>query len=123
MAWFKKSKEIKTDKKVKIPEELWVKCESCREIIYKKEIDKNLKVCPKCNYHFRISSRERLKLLVDEGSFVEADENLVSIDRLHFKDSISYKDRLRENQKKSGLKEAVISGDALIKGYPVSLVI
>jgi acetyl-CoA carboxylase carboxyl transferase subunit beta len=123
MAWFKKTKEIRTDKKGKTPEGLWVKCDGCKEIIYKKEIEKNLKICPKCNYHFRISARERLKLLVDEGSFVEIDENLSSVDPLHFKDSISYKDRLKENQKKSGLKEAVVSGDALIKGYPVSLAI
>jgi acetyl-CoA carboxylase carboxyl transferase subunit beta len=123
MAWFKKTKEIRTDKKGKSPEGLWVKCDGCKEIIYKKEIEKNLKICPKCNYHFRISARERLKLLVDEGSFVEIDENLSSIDPLHFKDSISYKERLKENQKKSGLKEAVVSGDALIKGYPVSLAI
>jgi len=123
MAWFKKTKEIRTDKKGKSPEGLWVKCDGCKEIIYKKEIEKNLKICPKCNYHFRISARERLKLLVDEGSFVEIDENLSSVDPLHFKDSISYKERLKENQKKSGLKEAVVSGDALIKGYPVSLAI
>jgi acetyl-CoA carboxylase carboxyl transferase subunit beta len=123
MAWFKKTKEIRTDKKGKIPEGLWVKCDGCKEIVYKKEIDKNLKVCPKCNYHFRISARERLKFLVDEGSFMELDENFVSLDPLKFKDTISYKDRLKESQKKSGLKEAAISGDALIKGYPVSLVI
>ena len=123
MAWFKKTKEIRTDKKGKTPEGLWVKCDGCKEIIYKKEIEKNLKICPKCNYHFRISARERLKLLVDEGSFVEIDENLSSVDPLHFKDSISYKERLKENQKKSGLKEAVVSGDALIKGYPVSLAV
>lgn len=123
MAWFKKTKEIRTDKKGKTPEGLWVKCDGCKEIIYKKEIEKNLKICPKCNYHFRISARERLKLLVDEGSFVEIDENLSSVDPLHFKDSISYKERLKENQKKSGLKEAVVSGDALIKGHPVSLAI
>jgi acetyl-CoA carboxylase carboxyl transferase subunit beta len=123
MAWFKKTKDIKTDKKGKIPEGLWVKCEGCKEIVYKKEIDKNLKVCPKCNYHFRISARERLNLLVDDGSFVETDETLVSVDPLNFKDKISYKDRLKEKQTATGLKEAVISGDALIKGYPVSLVI
>jgi acetyl-CoA carboxylase carboxyl transferase subunit beta len=123
MAWFKKTKETRTEKKGKIPEGLWIKCEGCREIVYRKEVEKNLKICPKCNYHFRISARERLKLLVDEGSFVETDENLVSLDPLHFKDSISYKDRLKENQKKSGLKEAVISGEALIKGHPVSLVV
>jgi acetyl-CoA carboxylase carboxyl transferase subunit beta len=123
MAWFKKTKETRVEKKGKVPEGLWIKCEGCREIVYRKEVEKNLKICPKCNYHFRISARERLKLLVDEGSFTETDENLESTDPLHFKDSVSYKERLKENQKKSGLKEAVISGDALIKGYPVNLVI
>jgi acetyl-CoA carboxylase carboxyl transferase subunit beta len=123
MAWFKKSKELKTDKKVKIPEGLWVKCDSCKEIIYKKEIDKNLKVCPKCNYHFRISARERIKLLVDDGSFVEIDSGLSSNDPLKFKDKVPYKDRLAENMKKSGLEEAAISGEALIEGKPVLFVI
>jgi acetyl-CoA carboxylase carboxyl transferase subunit beta len=123
MAWFKKTKEIKTEKKVKIPEGLWIKCDGCKEIVYKKEIERNLKVCPKCNYHFRISARERLKLLVDEGSFIELDVDLVSGDPLDFKDSISYKGRIKENQQKSGLKEAAISGNALIKSYPVTLVI
>ncbi len=123
MAWFKKTKELRSDKKGKIPEGLWVKCDNCKEIIYKKEIDKNLSVCPKCNYHFRISARERIKLLIDEGSFVEFDENLVSVDPLKFQDKKSYLDRLKENQNKSGLKEAIISGDALIKGRPVSLIV
>lgn len=123
MVWFKKTKDIGPDKKVKIPEGLWVKCESCKEIVYRKEINKNLKVCPKCNYHFRIGARERLKLLVDEGSFTELDEGLIPDDPLNFKDTISYRDRIKENQKKSGLKEAVVSGNALIKGYPVSLVV
>lgn len=123
MAWFKKSKEIKTDKKVKIPEGLWVKCESCREIIYKKEIDKNLRICPKCNYHFRISARERLELLVDEGSFVEMDAGLSSGDPLNFKDKTLYKDKLRENKIKTGLEDAAISGEATVEGHPVVLVI
>jgi len=123
MAWFKKTKEVRTDKKGKIPEGLWVKCDGCKEIVYKKEVDRNLKVCPKCNYHFRISARERLKLLVDEGSFVELDENLISVDPLKFNDKVSYRDRLKENQIKSGLKEAIVSGDALIKGYPLSIVV
>jgi acetyl-CoA carboxylase carboxyl transferase subunit beta len=123
MAWFKKSKEVKTDKKIKIPEGLWVKCDSCKEIIYKKEIDKNLKICPKCNYHFRISARERIKLFVDEGSFVEIDSGLVSNDPLNFKDKIPYRDRLEENRKKSGLEEAAISGEAMVEGRPVIMVI
>jgi acetyl-CoA carboxylase carboxyl transferase subunit beta len=122
MVWFKKTKDI-AEKKVKIPEGLWVKCDSCKEIVYRKEINKNLKVCPKCNYHFRIGARERLKLLVDEGSFTELDEGLSSGDPLDFKDTVSYRDRIEESRKRSGLKEAVISGNALIKGYPVCLVI
>jgi len=123
MAWFKKSKELKTDKKIKIPEGLWVKCDSCKEIIYKKEIDKNLRICPKCNYHFRISARERISLLVDDGTFVEIDSGLSSNDPLKFKDKIPYKDRLEENRKKSGLEEAAISGEAMIEGRPIILVI
>jgi acetyl-CoA carboxylase carboxyl transferase subunit beta len=122
MTWFKKSKELKPDKKVKIPEGLWVKCESCREIIYKKEIDKNLKICPKCNYHFRISARERLKLLVDEGSFIEMDAALTSNDPLHFRDKMPYRERIEENRKKSGLQEAAISGEAAIEGHPAIVV-
>jgi acetyl-CoA carboxylase carboxyl transferase subunit beta len=123
MAWFKKSKEVKTDKRIKIPEGLWVKCDSCKEIIYKKEIDKNLKICPKCNYHFRISARERIKLFVDEGSFVEIDSGLTSNDPLSFKDKVPYKDRLEENRKKSGLEEAAISGETMVEGNPAIMVI
>jgi acetyl-CoA carboxylase carboxyl transferase subunit beta len=121
--WFKKTKGGGGLKKVKIPEGLWVKCEGCREIIYKKEIDKNLKVCPKCNYHFRINAGERIKLLADEGSFVEVNTELTSADPLSFKDNTSYPERIKTSQLKSGLKEAVVSGRARIKGTDVVLVI
>jgi acetyl-CoA carboxylase carboxyl transferase subunit beta len=123
MAWFKKSRELKAEKKVKIPEGLWVKCDSCKEIIYKKELSKNLKICPKCNYHFRISARERIKLLVDDGTFVEIDAGLSSNDPLSFKDKMPYRDRIEENRLKSGLEEAAISGEAFIEDRPVILVI
>ncbi len=123
MAWFKKGKEPKADKKVKIPEGLWVKCESCKEIIYRKEIDRNLKICPKCNYHFRISARERIKLLVDEGSFLEIDKGLSAVDPLGFRDKISYRERVDENRERSGLEEAALSGEAMIGGHPVILLI
>lgn len=124
MAWFKKTKEQqKIEKKVKIPEGLWVKCENCKEIVYKKEIDKNLRVCPKCNYHFRISARERLRLMVDEGSFLEISPEIGPADPLAFRDSVPYKDRIRENQKRSGLREAVITGEALINGNPMVVAI
>jgi acetyl-CoA carboxylase carboxyl transferase subunit beta len=122
MVWFKKEKET-IPKRVKIPKGLWVKCNSCKEIVYRKEVDKNLKVCPKCNYHFRISARERISLLVDEGSFTEIGKDLTSRDPLNFKDQISYKERLRESQKKANIKEAAIAGSALIGGYPVILVV
>ena len=125
MAWFKKERpESATPeappKKVKIPEGLWVKCDNCKEIIYRKEVDKNFKVCPKCDYHFRISASERLPYLVDEGSFLEVEDGLSPKDFLGFKD---YKDKLKSSRKKTGLKDAVISGEAKIGGRPVSLVI
>jgi acetyl-CoA carboxylase carboxyl transferase subunit beta len=123
MTWFKKGKELRAEKRIKIPEGLWVKCDSCREIIYKKEIDKNLKICPKCHYHFRISARERIQLLVDEDSFVEIDTGLSSTDPLGFRDKVPYRERLEENRKKSELEEAAVSGEATIAGHPVVAVI
>jgi len=123
VAWFKKKKEVKAEKKVKIPEGLWVKCDSCREIIYKREIEKNLNVCPKCNYHFRISAHERIRFIADEDSFVEMDIELETTNPLNFQDSMPYITRIEENKKKSGLNEAVIYGDALIKQRPVVLAI
>jgi len=121
MSWFKKRKEIKAEKKVKIPEGLWIKCDSCKEIIYKKEIEKNLQVCPKCNYHFRISARERINFIADEGSFIELDSNMSPTDPLNFRDEVSYMERLDEYRHKSDLSEAVIYGDAGINTRPVVL--
>ena len=123
MAWFKKTKELKPDKKIKIPEGLWVKCDSCKEIIYKKEIEKNLKTCPKCDYHFRIGAAERVSLLFDDDSFVEIEEGLTSNDPLEFKDKISYRERIDDNRKKSGLSEAAIAGEGTVDGQPVVAVI
>jgi acetyl-CoA carboxylase carboxyl transferase subunit beta len=125
MAWFKKERPENAapetvPKKVKIPEGLWVKCDNCKEIIYRKEVEKNFKVCPKCDYHFRISASERLPFLVDEGSFVEVEDGLSPNDFLSFKD---YKDKLKNSRKKTGLKDAVISGEAKIGGKQVSIVV
>jgi acetyl-CoA carboxylase carboxyl transferase subunit beta len=125
MAWFKKERPEGAApeapaKKVKIPEGLWVKCDNCKEIIYRKEVDKNFKVCPKCDYHFRISASERLPYLVDEGSFLEVEDGLSPRDFLGFKD---YKDKLKSSRKKTGLKDAIISGDAKIANRPVSVVV
>lgn len=117
MAWFKRTKQERLDRKVKIPEGLWVKCGNCKEIVYKREVEKNLKICPKCNYHFRISAKERIELIVDEGSFTEINPDITSGDPLSFMDTMPYKERLAENQEKSGLKDAILTGEALINGY------
>jgi len=125
MVWFKKERSAGAPaetqpKNIKIPEGLWVKCDNCKEIIYRKEVDKNFKVCPKCDYHFRITASERLPYLVDEGSFLEVEDGLSPKDFLGFKD---YKDRLKSQRKKTGLKDAIISGEAKIGGKPVSVVV
>ena len=103
-------------KRVRVPRGLWVKCECCDEIIYKKEIENNLDTCPKCNYHFRISSPKRLALIFDEGSFLEFDAGLESVDVLDFKDTKKYKDRLKASQKALPYKDALICGQGFING-------
>ena len=123
MAWFKKTREVKTEKRVKIPEGLWVKCDNCKEIIYKKEIEKNLQVCPKCNYHFRISAAERINFIADEDSFMETAAELSTTDPLNFEDTMPYSERLKENKKRTGISEAAIYGDATINERPVVLAI
>jgi acetyl-CoA carboxylase carboxyl transferase subunit beta len=126
MAWFKKTKAplapVET-KKVQMPEGIWTKCKNCNEIIYTKEIERNLNVCPKCDYHFRISARERIALILDEGSFVEHDAGMESVDFLDFKDSKKYKDRIKAAVKKAGGGDAVVCGDGAIDGLPVSMAV
>ncbi|ARJ57356.1 acetyl-CoA carboxylase, carboxyltransferase subunit beta [Campylobacter cuniculorum] len=101
----------------------WVKCPNCHSLIYDKEIQTCFNVCPKCNYHMRISAKERIELLSDEGSFVEFDMNLEATDPLKFVDSKSYKKRLAESENKTGRKSAVISGECSINGLKTQLVV
>ncbi|TAJ97912.1 MAG: acetyl-CoA carboxylase carboxyltransferase subunit beta [Candidatus Manganitrophaceae bacterium] len=121
MAWFKKERQPGETKKIKIPEGLWVKCNNCREIIYRKELERNAKVCPKCDYHFPISVEERIGMVVDEGSFNEFDSSLAPLDPLHFKDSARYKDRLKANQEKTGQLDALVIGEGQINHRAVIL--
>jgi acetyl-CoA carboxylase carboxyl transferase subunit beta len=125
MAWFWKRKEEGEgrSKKVVIAEGLWVKCESCKEIVYRAEVDRAGRVCPKCRYPFRIGARERIRSLVDEGSFEEREAGLRSRDPLGFKDTRRYADRLKAARSKTGLEEAVITGQARIGGHPVTLAV
>ncbi len=116
MAWFKRN-----DRKVKVPEGLWIKCNHCGEILYKKEIERNLGTCMRCNYHFRITPQERVSMILDEGSFEEMDKEIEPTDPLHFKDQKRYVDRLKSNQKQAGSKEAIICGAGRISGIDVML--
>ena len=122
MAWFKKIKKPKQpvpDKQLRMPEGLWVKCHGCKEIIYKKEVLRNANVCPKCNYHFRISSRERLAGLFDEGRYQEVDTDIYSVDPLKFSDTRPYGERLREYRDRTGMTDAVINVRGTLGGYQV----
>jgi acetyl-CoA carboxylase carboxyl transferase subunit beta len=120
MDWFKRKKEtLQAVDRKEMPDGLWVKCDECGEIIYKKELDKKLYVCPKCDYHFRIGSNDYLKIIIDPGSFKEFNENMTSTDPLKFKDSKKYTDRYKIATQKTGLKEAVITGQGNIEGIPV----
>ena len=126
MAWFKRDKPPlaqSDEKKVRVPEGLWTKCQNCRETLYSKDLEKNHNVCPKCNHHFRISAGKRVELLLDEGSFVEFDADLVSIDFLEFKDSKSYQERIDAAVAKGGSKDAVICGEGKIEGAAVQVAI
>jgi acetyl-CoA carboxylase carboxyl transferase subunit beta len=97
------------------------KCQNCRETLYSKDLENNHNVCPKCNHHFRISAVKRIELLLDEGSFVEFDGDMVSVDFLEFKDAKSYQERIDAAVAKGGAKDAVICGEGRIDGKPVQL--
>ncbi len=122
MAWFKKEPLVSgKETKVRMPEGLWIKCDHCKEIIYKQELDRNANVCPRCQFHFRIGSRARIDFLVDPGSFAERNAALGSLDPLHFKDQKGYPDRLKAAKKATGMEEALLSGVATIGGHRVSI--
>ncbi|MCX6121867.1 MAG: acetyl-CoA carboxylase, carboxyltransferase subunit beta [Ignavibacteriales bacterium] len=121
MAWFKRSQEnISSDgQKKDIPDGMWTKCSGCSEIIHKKELDKNLFTCPKCNFHFRIGSKEYFEILLDNGTFKEMNKKMRSVDPLKFTDTKSYASRVETTIKKTGLYDAVRTGEGMMNGIPV----
>jgi len=121
MAWFKREPtEIQTSEEKRVRTEgLWVKCDDCRQIIWKKELEENLNVCPKCDFHFRIDAPTRVALLLDEGSYQIRDESLASTDPLQFSDTRPYKSRLQKSQAETGLKDAIINAEGTLQGRPV----
>ncbi len=119
MDWFKKKKGISTVEKKVLPDGLWIKCDNCGEIIYRSQLQSRMYVCPKCDHHFRVNSREYITYLFDENSFQEFNEHIAPGDPLNFRDRKKYTDRLKDAQKKTGLKDAVVTGFATIHGKPV----
>jgi acetyl-CoA carboxylase carboxyl transferase subunit beta len=121
LTWFKRqSEKIQASEEKRVRTEgLWVKCEGCRQIIWKKELEDNHNVCTKCDYHFRIDAGERLLLLLDEGSIETSDENLASTDPLNFTDTRPYKARLEKSRADVGLKDAIINASGTLNGRPV----
>lgn len=118
MAWFKRESgdlDASGEKKVRT-EGLWVKCEGCRQIIWKKDLEGNLNVCPKCERHFRIDARTRLALLMDDNQYETFDADIASTDPLKFVDLKPYSSRLRQAQHDTGLKDAVINAQGKLQG-------
>jgi acetyl-CoA carboxylase carboxyl transferase subunit beta len=123
MAWFKKTEASKTTSE-DLSLDLWIQCNSCHSHIFKEEWQKNLNVCPKCNYHGRITCRERIDLLIDRGTFLESNPDTVPIDALNFKDDKgTYRDKIKETIQKTGLNEAVVTGTGKIAGKTVSIAV
>ena len=121
MAWFKReSSELQATEEKKVRTEgLWVKCDGCRQIIWKKDLDDNQSVCPKCEHHFRIDAPTRLNLLLDEGSIETQDETLASTDPLSFTDTRPYKTRLQKSRNDTRLQDAIINATGTMNGRPV----
>jgi acetyl-CoA carboxylase carboxyl transferase subunit beta len=121
MAWFKRqSVELDSSGEKKIRTEgLWVKCEGCRQIIWKKDLEDNLNVCPKCGKHFRIDARTRLANLFDNGEYETFSDNLSSTDPLKFVDLKPYSERLKRAQEDTGLTDAIINSRGKLNGRPI----
>jgi acetyl-CoA carboxylase carboxyl transferase subunit beta len=127
MSWFKKTHfgfKIKRRRDAAdTPDGLWRKCDSCGELLFVKDLERNLLVCSKCGHHFRMGAREYIAFLTDEGSFEELFSGITSTDPLGFRDTKRYVDRLRENRRLTGLAESVIAGRARIAGHRVALAV
>ncbi|MEN9471050.1 MAG: acetyl-CoA carboxylase carboxyltransferase subunit beta [Candidatus Aquirickettsiella gammari] len=122
MSWLKKViKGIQTvvRSSTGVPENSWVKCESCQAVLYRAEFERNLMVCPTCNHHHRVKARKRLEQLLDPESRHEIANEVVAVDKLKFKDQFKYKDRLHQAMKKTGEKEALLVMQAKLQGIPL----
>jgi acetyl-CoA carboxylase carboxyl transferase subunit beta len=121
MAWFRKEKKPKeaVEKQVAMPEGLWVKCDDCKEIVYRKEVEANFNTCPKCTYHFRLTARERFEILFDDNKYKEFAGDIRSGDPLGFRDTKRYADRLKVYQQRVGQGDAVLCAEGKLDGMHV----
>ena len=118
-AWFRRKEGEAGARTRVVTEGLWIKCDSCKEIVYRAEVERAGRVCPKCRYPFRISARERIALLTDAGTFEEHAAGLTSGDPLNFKDTKRYRDRVKAAREKTTSEDAVVCGLARIGPHPV----
>jgi acetyl-CoA carboxylase carboxyl transferase subunit beta len=124
MAWWNRTKQNIEDQQTRdMPDGLWVKCTDCGEMIYKRDLEEHLYTCPKCDKHFRIGSNQYIAILLDTGSFVEMDADLVSADPLEFVDEKPYTTRLAEGRRKTGLADAIRTGTGTINGERLAIAI
>ncbi len=127
MPWFKKTKKPKAvregSRRTQVPEGLWVKCDGCREVVYSKEVRRNIETCPKCGFHFRIDAPTRIGILLDEENPPELFTNILPTDPLQFTDTKRYADRLERYQKAVGVRDALIVVEGHLDGVPVVMAV
>lgn len=127
MSWLdqipQKIKRVVGGDKKTVPEGLWSKCDSCLSVLYRKDLEDNAEVCPKCGHHNRIGARQRMAMLLDEEGQFEIGQNVSPIDPLKFKDSKSYADRIKDSQREVNEKDALIVKQGSIKGVPVVIAV
>jgi acetyl-CoA carboxylase carboxyl transferase subunit beta len=125
MAWFRRKKApiVSEQQRKDIPDGMWTKCDGCGEIIHRKQLEQQFFTCVKCNYHFRIGSKEYVSILLDEGSFKELDRKMRATDPLKFTDTKPYKDRIRDTIRKTQLNDAVRTGTGTMNGIEVAVAI
>ncbi|HEX2252219.1 MAG TPA: acetyl-CoA carboxylase, carboxyltransferase subunit beta [Thermoanaerobaculia bacterium] len=127
MPWFKKTKTpkpVREDRpRSSVPEGLWVKCEGCKEVVYSRDLEHNLRVCPKCGYHFRIDAPTRIALLLDDDEPARLFDGIAPKDPLHFRDTKRYRDRLKSYQEALGESDAAIVVEGHLDGVPVVLAV
>jgi len=123
MPWFRKEKQrIEAPREKYIQTEgLWVKCDGCKQTLWKKDLEASLFCCPKCNFHFKMGARERLDMFFDGGHYLEHDAGLCSSDPLEFIDTKAYRDRLKKAERELGVKDALITGEGMLDGKPLMM--